>query len=176
MLGERVAARGLRIVLSPNVVETVVAESSFRSLWWRELRWARTIRAMQPLGYAFSFVTYAVPLALLHLLVSPSRPDGWLPLAAAAGLRVWAHLRGETGAGRLRRPSLGGTDPRRAVFRGVGLELLRPEGPVERPGNGGGARWSPPGRETRDPMKRRRARRWCGATVRGLARHPQTLE
>jgi ceramide glucosyltransferase len=91
VLGQRVAARGLRIVLSPNVVETVVAESSFRSLWWRELRWARTIRSIQPLGYALSFVTYAVPLALLHLLVSPFRPDGWVILAAAIGLRVSAH-------------------------------------------------------------------------------------
>jgi ceramide glucosyltransferase len=91
MLGQRVAARGLRIVLSPNLMETVVAESSFRSLWWRELRWARTIRAMQPLGYALSFVTYAVPLALVNLLISPSRPDGWLILAAAVGLRVSVH-------------------------------------------------------------------------------------
>ena len=91
VLGQRVAARGLRIVLSPHVVETVVAESSFRSLWWRELRWARTIRSIQPLGYALSFVTYAVPLALLHLLVSPFRPDGWVILAAAVGLRVSAH-------------------------------------------------------------------------------------
>jgi ceramide glucosyltransferase len=91
VLGQRVAARGLRIVLSPNVVETVVAESSFRSLWWRELRWARTIRSIQPCGYALSFVTYAVPLALLHLLVSPFRPDGWVILAAAVGLRVSAH-------------------------------------------------------------------------------------
>jgi ceramide glucosyltransferase len=91
VLGERVAARGLQIVLSPNVVETVVAEPSFRSLWWRELRWARTIRAMQPLGFALTFVTYAVPLALLCLFVAPSRPAGWLILAVAVGLRVAAH-------------------------------------------------------------------------------------
>jgi ceramide glucosyltransferase len=91
VLGQRVAARGLRVVLSPNVVETVVAESSFGSLWWRELRWARTIGAMQPVSFALSFVTYAVPLAMLCLGASPSRPEGWLVLAAAVGLRIGAH-------------------------------------------------------------------------------------
>ena len=91
VLGERVVALGLRIELSPTVVETVVAEPSFRSLWWRELRWARTISAMQPLGFALSFVTYAVPLALLHLFLAPSHLAGWLVLAAAVGLRICVH-------------------------------------------------------------------------------------
>ena len=68
-----------------------LAEPSFRSLWWRELRWARAIRAMQPLGFALSFVTYAVPLALLCLFALAFRPASWLILAAAVGLRVAAH-------------------------------------------------------------------------------------
>jgi ceramide glucosyltransferase len=91
VLGRLVAARELRIVLSRYVVETVVAEPSLGSLWRHELRWARTIRSVRPLGHALSFVTYAVPLALLNLWASPTGPVGGALLAAAVGLRLGIH-------------------------------------------------------------------------------------
>jgi ceramide glucosyltransferase len=91
VLGRLVAARGRRIALSPYVVEAIVAEPSLRSLWQHELRWARTVRSVQPLGYSLSFVTYAIPIAVLHLVLSPSRLVGGLVLAAAVVLRLAAH-------------------------------------------------------------------------------------
>jgi ceramide glucosyltransferase len=91
VLGRLVAAHGLRIALSPYVVEATVAEPSLRALWRHELRWARTVRSVRPLGYSLSFVTYAIPIALLHLVVSSSGLVGAAILAAAVGLRFAAH-------------------------------------------------------------------------------------
>ena len=64
VLGARVRAAGLRVVLSSYVVENVVAEPSWTSLLRHELRWARTVRSVRPVGYSLSFVTYSLPLAL----------------------------------------------------------------------------------------------------------------
>ena len=73
MLGNRVAARGLRVVLSPYVVQTIVSDPSLAVLWNHELRWHRTIRGVQPAGYAGMFLTYPLPLALAAFLLAPSR-------------------------------------------------------------------------------------------------------
>ena len=48
MLGELIARRGYRVVLSSYVVETTVVEHSFRALFLHELRWSRTMRALRP--------------------------------------------------------------------------------------------------------------------------------
>jgi ceramide glucosyltransferase len=91
-LGELTRRLGLRTVLSEVVVDVCVAESSFGDLVRHELRWLRTIRAIQPLGYAFTFVTFGVPVAALGTLLD----GGALPvvalLAATAAARVMLHL------------------------------------------------------------------------------------
>jgi ceramide glucosyltransferase len=91
-LGELTRRLGLRTVLSEVVVDVCVAESSFGDLVRHELRWLRTIRAIQPLGYAFTFVTFGVPVAALGTLLD----GGALPavglLAATAAARVILHL------------------------------------------------------------------------------------
>jgi ceramide glucosyltransferase len=73
-LGERTRELGLRTVLSDLVVGTDVSETQFGSLWSHELRWLRTIRAISPLGFAFSFVCFTWPLMVLALLLSPTLP------------------------------------------------------------------------------------------------------
>jgi ceramide glucosyltransferase len=65
VLGRAVAQSGRRVQLSPHVVETLVAERDFKTLIAHELRWARTIRSVRPLGYLLSVVTFGVPLSLL---------------------------------------------------------------------------------------------------------------
>lgn len=71
-LGERSRRCGLRTVLSDVVVGTDVNENRYSSLWSHELRWLRTIRAISPTGFAFSFVCFTWPLLVLALLLSPS--------------------------------------------------------------------------------------------------------
>lgn len=91
LLGKLVSASGYKVELVPYLVETVVQEASLRSLVAHELRWAKTVRAAQPLGYAFSFVSYAVPVTLAGVAIAPAQMAGWLLLAAAIGLRLLMH-------------------------------------------------------------------------------------
>ena len=71
-LGERSRQRGLRTVLSDVVVGTDVSENRLSSLWSHELRWMRTIRAISPAGFTFSFVCFSWPLLALALLLCPT--------------------------------------------------------------------------------------------------------
>ena len=84
MLGNFAAALGLRVVIPRYVVRTIVSDPDLASLWNHELRWHRTIRGVQPGGYAGMFLTYPLPLALLTLLVAPQAAT--LALLAVAAL------------------------------------------------------------------------------------------
>lgn len=74
MLGALISRHGLRVALSPYVVENVVGETCLSSLFFRELRWARTFRTVRPLSYFLSLVTHGIPLSLLLLWVSGFQP------------------------------------------------------------------------------------------------------
>jgi ceramide glucosyltransferase len=91
-LGELTRRLGLRTVLSEVVVDVCVAESSFGDLVRHELRWLRTIRAIQPLGYAFTFVTFGVPVAALGAVLDGGALPAVALLAATAAARVMLHL------------------------------------------------------------------------------------
>ena len=69
-IGDAVRAQGLAVLLSRYVVEARVSESSFTSLWQHELRWARTVRAITPAGFAGSVLTHPVALAALAAAAS----------------------------------------------------------------------------------------------------------
>jgi ceramide glucosyltransferase len=90
-LGELTRRQGLRTVLSEVVVDVRVAERNFGDLVRHELRWLRTIRALRPVGYAFCFVTFGMPVAAIGTLLA----GGTLPvlglLAATAAARVMLH-------------------------------------------------------------------------------------
>ena len=66
-LGAAARRLGLKVVLSSYLLDKVIAEPSFRALLQHELRWARTIRAIAPAGFAGSFLTHATALAMLAL-------------------------------------------------------------------------------------------------------------
>jgi ceramide glucosyltransferase len=57
MLGKLVSDLGHKIHLSNFIVENIVEETSIKDLIAHELRWARTLRRVEPLGYAFTFLT-----------------------------------------------------------------------------------------------------------------------
>jgi ceramide glucosyltransferase len=92
-LGELTRARGLRTVLSAVVVETCVDERSFGDLVRHELRWLRTIRAVRPLGYFLSFITFGVPAALLGCAISRGAWPAIVLLAVTVVGRIVLHLR-----------------------------------------------------------------------------------
>jgi len=90
MLGRAVAATGRRVELSPLVVETVAREQDFRALVGHELRWARTIRSVRPVGYLMSFVTFGFPLSLLAVVCGGATPVTLAALAANVVTRLWS--------------------------------------------------------------------------------------
>jgi ceramide glucosyltransferase len=67
-IGAELRARGHKIAVSPFTIGHVCAEMSWRELWQHEVRWARTIRSIDPVGYVGSVLTHALPLALLSAL------------------------------------------------------------------------------------------------------------
>jgi ceramide glucosyltransferase len=86
-LGDAVREIGLATVLSPYIVENHVAEPSLASLWRHELRWARTVRAMAPFGFAGSIITHTIILAVLAAAAAGfSAAACWL-VAASCVLR-----------------------------------------------------------------------------------------
>jgi ceramide glucosyltransferase len=88
MLGNFIAARGLRVVISSYVVKTTISERSVPALWTHELRWHRTIRGVSPLGYAGMFVTYPIALALLAFVFATDRRRACALLALAFASRL----------------------------------------------------------------------------------------
>ena len=107
LLAEHTRRLGLETVLSPVTVATDVIERGFIPLWTREMRWLRTIRSVNPAGFAFLFVTFTSPWllagALLALSLHAHHPDAALGMAIGtlSGLiaRVALHAR-EARAGR----------------------------------------------------------------------------
>ena len=91
VLGKLVSELGYAVHLCPYVVETRVHEPNLAHAYRHELRWARTVRTAQPVGFAFSFLTDAIPLALISLMVSGPRPAAFALLAAAAAARLALH-------------------------------------------------------------------------------------
>jgi ceramide glucosyltransferase len=63
-LGELTREAGLRTVLSHVYVDTYVSSRTLHDLVRHELRWLRTIRAVRPMGYRLSFVTFSLPVAI----------------------------------------------------------------------------------------------------------------
>jgi ceramide glucosyltransferase len=69
-LGQRVAAAGYRVVLSPEPVSTSVPAYTFPEFWGHQLRWARTVRDARPGGYFGLVFTQPVPWAFLYIVAS----------------------------------------------------------------------------------------------------------
>ena len=84
VLGELLRERGEPVSVLPFVVGHVCAESSFVELWRHELRWALTIRTVDPFGYLGWAVTHAFPLALITWLLGGGWPAMGLAVAAVA--------------------------------------------------------------------------------------------
>jgi ceramide glucosyltransferase len=92
VLGRLVQRQGLTVALADTVPATTVAEATVRALWRHELRWARTIRALEPVQFAASVLQYPLAWAGLAVLLSGVAPWSLVWLAAAWGVRALAAL------------------------------------------------------------------------------------
>jgi ceramide glucosyltransferase len=85
VLGRLVQGLGLKVALADTVPTTTVAETSLAALWRHELRWARTIRALEPAAFAASILQYPIAWAALAILLAGVAPWSlaWFALAWA---------------------------------------------------------------------------------------------
>jgi ceramide glucosyltransferase len=70
-IGAAVRERGNVVAIPPFTVAHLCSEASLRDLWRHELRWARTIRNIAPLGHAGSVVMHPLAWAVAALALSP---------------------------------------------------------------------------------------------------------
>lgn len=70
VLGRRVVKAGYKVGLASAVPAATVPEVKFSSLFWHELRWARTIRALVPVAYTGSILQIPLLWAVLAVLFS----------------------------------------------------------------------------------------------------------
>ncbi len=95
MLGKVALDQGYRVELSTYVVDNVVKEQSFTALFAHELRWARTIRILNPAGHSFSFLMNTISVALIGAAVIDLTLDvdplEYALLALAVVLRLVLH-------------------------------------------------------------------------------------
>ena len=99
-IGRAVRARGYRIAMPPMTVAHFCTERSRSELIDHELRWGRTVRQIDPAGYAGSIITYPLPLALLAAASSgfASWSLGLIALTWFARLALKLCVDGATGA------------------------------------------------------------------------------
>ena len=75
VLGHRVREQGLAVALARTVPATTIPEFAMADLFAHELRWARTIKQLEPLGFALSAIQH--PLAWAVLGVAFGADDFW---------------------------------------------------------------------------------------------------
>lgn len=92
MLGRLVTARGYKVALARHIVEITINEPSLQALVRHELRWARTMRTVRPVGYALSFLTDAFSLSLVVGLVTGLQTSGLVLIGLALLLRLLMHF------------------------------------------------------------------------------------
>jgi ceramide glucosyltransferase len=88
LLGQLVRGQGLGVALARTVPATTVPETSVTELFRHELRWARTVRAVAPVGFALTCLQYPLFWAALAILVSGAAAWAWATFALAWLIRA----------------------------------------------------------------------------------------
>lgn len=94
-IGRSVRATGCRVEIPPMVVAHRCTERSLRELIRHEIRWARTIRAIDPVGFGGSVLTHPVPLALAGICLSGLSVSALAVLGGALIARGWLLIRAD---------------------------------------------------------------------------------
>lgn len=91
-LGSRIAKAGFTVVLSREVVATLVAPYRLRDFFAHQLRWARTVRDARKAGYLGMIVTFGFPWAILNVIASGFSLSSLALLSLVAAARITVAL------------------------------------------------------------------------------------
>jgi ceramide glucosyltransferase len=64
-IGNLIAEKGYRVVLSAHIINHIVNQKSFQRMWQNQLRWAQSTRYSRPKGHFGSGLIFAMPYGLL---------------------------------------------------------------------------------------------------------------
>ena len=103
-MGMAVRRLGLRVAIPPFLVSHICYDRSFADLFSHELRAARTIRSIDPLGYAGLVVTNPTPFALAAVALAGFTPSSLFVLLLSLASRMIVSIQ----ASRLRGGSYAG--------------------------------------------------------------------
>jgi ceramide glucosyltransferase len=91
-----VRALGLRLELSPYMLEAEHHEQDLDSLARHEVRWMRTIRVLRPRSFPLMFLSFSLPLAILGILLSAAAQSvsttAWALFGITLAARLLLHL------------------------------------------------------------------------------------
>jgi ceramide glucosyltransferase len=90
-MGAALRARGQTISIPPFAIAHMCTEASARDFWRHELRWARTIKSIDPIGYAGSILAHPLPWALIAALLGAGSP-AFLPATAIALVAIGCRI------------------------------------------------------------------------------------
>jgi ceramide glucosyltransferase len=82
-IGLAVRAHGSEVTIPPFAVAHMCSQDSAKEVWQHELRWARTIRSIDPIGYAGQVFSHPFAWASLAALSAGSQPAIMAALAIA---------------------------------------------------------------------------------------------
>jgi ceramide glucosyltransferase len=92
-IGKAVRRAGLRVIVPPMLVAHTFEENSLSDMVRHELRWARTIFTVDPIGYAGSGFTHALPLALIAAAIRGFDAFGLAAVICALACRLFLKYR-----------------------------------------------------------------------------------
>jgi ceramide glucosyltransferase len=98
-MGDAVRRLGLEVAIPPFTIGHTFSDASLGELLTHELRWARTIRLVDPVGYIGSIVTHPLPFAIAALALSGFSAIGWMILAVTLASRLFVPIQVERLAG-----------------------------------------------------------------------------
>ena len=87
-MGEAVRRLGLSVAIPSFTIGHTFSETTLSEVMSHELRWARTIRLVDPKGYAGSILTHPLPFAIAALLMSGFSAISFIILATTLACRL----------------------------------------------------------------------------------------
>lgn len=92
-IGEAVRALGEQVAIPSFAISHACVETTFAELLAHELRWSRTIRAIDPVGHLGSMLMHPFAFAVLSAALSALAPWSWLLALTALASRLALKLR-----------------------------------------------------------------------------------
>lgn len=87
-IGRAVRRKGYEIVYPDLLVRHLCSERSGSAVWAHELRWARTVRSVNPIGHLGSLLAHAVPLSLIGAALLSFSPQALTGVAVVLAARL----------------------------------------------------------------------------------------